>query len=128
MYQIRRLCRWLAILSVTLMASSCAHKPVPHPNQINSFDGYAYDLLQAEQGAINQGKQELSNGALPAKAKEPLNYAIRQYDLAQSAWKSWRDCTLATNCTPEQTQDKVQNLLDALAAAISQFKLASGGK
>ncbi|SRR5216684_2217084 len=130
MPQIRRPRGWLAILFIVLMASGCGlvQKPLPHPNQINPFDGAAYDALQTAQGAINQGKQELHDGTLPAAAKKPLNAAIHDYDLAQSAWKAWRDCVLATSCTPTVTQDKVQNALDALAIALSAFKSVSGVK
>src|SRR5215475_9426063 len=80
----------LLLLLLPLCGCSYIHKNVPvHPGAISSLDSYAYDVLLAEQDAINTARAQYMGGTLSPAAKAPLNAAIDQYNITMSAWKSY---------------------------------------
>jgi hypothetical protein len=112
--------RWLlTLLLIPALGCSYIHKTVSvHPGAISNLDSYAYDLLLAEQDAINEARAQYMGGTLPAIAKTPLNAAIEQYNVAMTAWKSYH--------ASGQGQPALQQALDALIAAVGALERVLG--
>ncbi len=102
----------LLFIAITMtLTTGCAKKTVAvHPGAISNFDSYAYDILLVEQDAINQAKAAYTANSLPPEAKDPLNYAITQYNAAQTAWQAYH--------ANGANQSTVQQAIDALIAAV----------
>jgi len=100
------------LLIVALLG--CAKKVQVHPGAISNLDSYAYDILLVEQDAINTAKAQFQAGQLPPAAKEPINYAIQQYNVTQGAWQAYHagggDAT------------KLQQALNALVGAVGELQ------
>lgn len=109
---------FLFTLSLSL---GCAKKPIAvHPGAISNLDSYGYDILLVEQAAILEAKNQFNAGSLPAAAKEPLNYAIQQYNLTQAAWQSYH--------AGNKDDAKLQQALNALVGAVGQLQQMLGKK
>lgn len=78
------------LLVLCLLFTGCNKTAVPtHPGAISNVDSYAYDVLLVEQDVINTARADYMAGKLPPAAKDLLNAAIAQYNVAQSAWQSY---------------------------------------
>ena len=105
------------LLPLLLLLTGCSyiHKTVPvHPGAISNLDSYAYDVLLAEQDAINTARAQYLGGTLPPGAKAPLNAAIDQYNVTMSAWKSYH--------LSGQGETVLQQALNALVAAVGSLE------
>lgn len=114
---------WLAIVTVLLMfvdGTGCSylHKNAPpvHPGAISNLDSYSYDILLAEQAAINNARAQYMGGSLPASAKGPLNAAIDQYNVTMSAWQSYH--------ANGQGETALQQAINSLIAAVGALEKA----
>lgn len=83
----------LPVLLVMTMLAGCAKHAVqaPIPNQINTFDGWAYRTLFDAQAALNSLRADAEAGKLPASIKPILNQVFVDYNAAQAAYKAWHD-------------------------------------
>lgn len=74
-------------LALTLL-SGCAIKSghINHPNAVSAFDSDAFDTLIGAQAAIEEAK---ANIAAHPDAKPALNEAIRIYNFAEAAEKTY---------------------------------------
>lgn len=95
--------------------------PAVHPGSVSNVDSWAYDILTVEQDAINQARTDFKAGNLPASAKEPLNTAIAQYNVALAAWQSYH-AGLTTDATA------LQNSVNALVGAFGEVQKLIGKK
>lgn len=108
----------LVLLTLTMLG--CQKNAVSHPGAISSFDSWSYDVLLTEQAVINQARADYLAGKLPPQAKEPLNIAIRQFNVAQAGWKAYHE---SGGDAPA-----LQQTLNGLIAAVAQLQKVLGQK
>lgn len=119
----RRFQKQLAVLCLLLTIAALAgcHKKIPvHPGAVSNLDSYSYDILLVEQSTINQAVANFKAGTLPANAKDPLNTAIQQYNVAQGAWQAYHASGGKANATV------LQQAVDALVGAVGQLQQSLG--
>lgn len=106
---------------LAILLAGCAKNLTPsHPNQINAFDGVAYDTLITVQGSLNQAKALAPQ--FP-QFKLELNQAIAAYDSAIAAYKLYHTSAAgAPDMTALQTQ------INALVASVSKLLADLGVK
>lgn len=113
-----RCCWWwgmavvLALIFVAGCASSPSSSPPPAPSRlgaINAFDIRAYDTLLVAQAAIEQAKAQASTKAEVLA----VNAVVASYNLAYSAYESWRAAARAAGGAPPDAAT-----LDAQIAAV----------
>lgn len=110
----------LIVVAAMLLGMGCAKKAVSvHPGAISDYDSYAYDILLVEQSAINEARAQYQAGNLPAAAKDPLNTAITQYNLAEAGWKAYHGTGGDSTA--------LQQAIDALVGAVGILQKALGG-
>jgi cation transport regulator ChaB len=112
------------ILLLALLAGSvgCAKKAVSvHPGAISNLDSYAYDVLLVEQDTINQAKAEFQGGQLPSSAKDPLNYAIKQYNVAHVAWETYHNGANQRAGDASALQQAIEVLVAAVGEVLKQM-------
>jgi hypothetical protein len=97
--------------------------PPPHPNQINAFDGYAYDVLITAQAAVQQVKVE--EAQFP-QFKAQVNQAIAAYNSAQAAYKIYHTVSASNPLTEPQAQADLQAQLTSLMAQIAALEKSFG--
>jgi hypothetical protein len=78
----------LPVLLLMIMFSGCAAKSATHPNQLNSFDGSAYDTLITAQAALESAKAQIN---VYPEAKPILNEAIASYNVALASYKAYHN-------------------------------------
>lgn len=105
----------IIVVCVVLLVTLGCHKQVAvHPGAVSNLDSYTYDVLLVEQDAISTAKTAYLAGNLPPAAKDPLNYAIAQYNTTQAAWQAYHsgggDAT------------KLQQALTSLVAAVGELQ------
>lgn len=102
------------VLAAAFLQAGCAKTLTPsHPNQINQFDGVAYDTLITVQGSLNQAKMLAPQ--FP-QFKTELNQAIAAYNSAIAAYKLYHSAgTGAPDATALQTQ------ITALVGSVSKL-------
>jgi hypothetical protein len=83
----------LLILSLTLVSSSCTKTVVtaPIPNQINSFDAWAWRSLYDAQAALNAFRADVTSGKIDETLtlKMIFNTTADDYNAAQTVYKAW---------------------------------------
>jgi hypothetical protein len=104
----------LVPLLLILAVLGCQKKIAIHPGAISNLDSYTYDVLLVEQDVLQQAKTQYLTDQLPQAAKEPLNYAINQYNVTQVAWQAYHGG--AGDAT------KLQEALSALVAAVGEVQ------
>lgn len=109
----------LLLLCASLVTVGCAKKVAVHPGAVSNLDSYAYDVLLVEQDAISNAKAAFLAGSLPANSKDPLNAAIKQYDITLGAWQGYHG-GLTTDATI------LQNAVDALIGAVAALEQSMG--
>ncbi len=113
-----------ALLLVALLfvgaSTGCVH--VAHPNQINAFDGSAYDTLIATQAALTELRTKMT--AYP-QYKPQFNDLVAAYNLAQSAYKTYH---IAGTANTPQTQAALQTQLTDVVSQLSKLLTATGVK
>lgn len=109
------------ILAMTFFVSGCAIKSgyVNHPNAINTFDSDAYDTLIGAQAAIEEAK---ANIAAHPEAKDSLNAAIKVYNLAEAAEKTYHASQDAASYAD------LQKALPELISAVANLEQLFGKK
>lgn len=120
----------VAIFALLLVLSNigCHKQVTPHPNQLNAFDGQAYDALATAQATLDQAKAEYAAGKLPAASKQLINTAGVSYNACLAAWLTYRDVVQGkTAGDPAQAQQILLNDMNSLAAAILNLKNVIGG-
>lgn len=119
----------LVILVILTMIAGvgCQKNVTPHPNQLSSLDGTAYDSLLVAQAALSQAKADVAAGKIPAAAKPMLNTAIVAYNTARADWLIYRDVAQGFQ-TGDATalSAKLQVDLAALTTAIAQIQKLTG--
>ena len=80
---------------VTLSTTGCAKRAVqaPIPNQLSTFDGWAYRSLFDAQAALNSLRDDVASGKLKVSdsTKATLNQVFVDYNAAQAVYKTWHD-------------------------------------
>ena len=116
----------MALVALVFGATACktvTPAPPPHPNQINAFDGYAYDVLITAQAAVQQVKVE--EAQFP-QFKAQVNQAIAAYNTAQSAYKFYHTVAVSDPLTEPQAQASLQAQLTDLMAQIAALEKSFG--
>ena len=109
----------LALVAILGLATACKTAAYQvHPGSVDAFDSQSYDTLLVAQATIQQAKQQVQAGALPAAAAGPLNHAIQAYDVAETAWQAYH---AAGNGASAQKNAAV-NALAGLAAALGELQ------
>jgi len=79
----------LALLIPFTMGCKTASKPLP-PGALNTFDATSYDALMQAQATLNVLKTDAPSLEAQVPAfKGILNQAIKDYDAAEAAWKTY---------------------------------------
>lgn len=124
----RRIALAIALIAVTL-SIACHKNVVPHPNQINAFDGQTYDTLVSAQGALDEAKVQYRSGKLPPDAKAVINGAGAAYEQARASWQLWRDTVLGLRPgDQQQLEAKLKTELQELSAALSNIRRFTGDR
>jgi predicted lipoprotein len=129
---IRKTRSLIGVLIVLVMIASvgCHTKAaVPHPNQLDAFDGQTYDSLVAAQATLDEAKAQFAAGKLPPTAKPVINSAGAAYEQARTAWQLRRDIMLGVKSgDAESTRLLLLNDMNQLAQAIVSLQKLIGGK
>jgi 5,10-methenyltetrahydromethanopterin hydrogenase len=129
---IRRTRSLVGLFIVLAVVSNVGCHPkaaVPHPNQLNTFDGAAYDRLTEAQAALTEIKTQYAAGKLPTTAKPVINEAGAIYNTAYASWLNYRDILQGkTGGDPEAQKQKMLEDMNKLAQAIVSLRNLIGGK
>ena len=108
---------WSLLLVVAVLSTAaCAAHYKPHPGALNAADSAAYDTLLVAEAAIDQARAENQTRPLSAQAKEALNTLIDSYNVARTAWLTYRGA-VATNIPSDlYFQQLTKNLADLTTA------------
>ena len=118
----------LTVIAV-IFTIGCQKKVTPHPNQLNAFDGQAYDSLVSAQAAIDEAKGQYASGKLPPSSKAIINDAGAVYESARTGWLYWRDVSMGIKSGDvNEAQARLQDDLAQLSAAIAKVVAIKGGK
>jgi hypothetical protein len=118
----------LTVIAV-MFTIDCQKKATPHPNQLNVFDGQAYDSLVSAQAALDEAKGQYASGKLPPSSKTVINDAGAAYESARTGWVYWRDVSMGIKSGDvNEAQTKLQDDLAQLAVAIAKVVAVKGGK
>src|SRR5213593_4705073 len=110
----------LLVVAVLFIGACAAHYKI-HPGALNATDSAAYDTLLIAEAAIDQARAENQTHPLSAGAKDALNILVDSYNVARSAWLTYRGA-IATNTPTEQYfQHLTRNLTD-LTDALNALK------
>ena len=119
-----RKARYLPILLVLVLLAGCAKHAVqaPIPNQINTFDGWAYRTLYDAQAAINSFKADVASGkvAETPTIKAIVNQMITDYNAANMAYQAWHAAGGAGATQP--VTDAINKVNTDIAAAAGGLK------
>jgi hypothetical protein len=117
----RRTAHAVVLVILALALTSCIKPGTPavpaHPNQINVFDGQAYDVLISAQAALTQAKTLAPQ--FP-QYKAELNMAIAAYNAAQAAYKAYHT---AASPTPASQAALQAQLMDVVAQVGNVLKV-----
>lgn len=112
-----------------LFTIGCQKKVTPHPNQLNAFDGQAYDSLVSAQAALEEAKGQYASGKLPPAAKVIINDAGALYESARTGWLYWRDISMGIKSGDvNEAQARLQDDLAQLSTAIAKVAAIKGAK
>lgn len=129
----RRIGAPVLLLMLLVLSFGCAKKVTPHPNQINSFDGQAYDALTYAQAALDEAKAQYQKGSLPPGSKDIINAAGAAYETARTSWSTWRDIAQGlkagdATASQAQLQTDIAQMTAAIAKVVQLITSAKGGK
>lgn len=118
--------RWktpLILVAAALLSAACHHTGAqpPHPNQINAFDGAAYDTLITVQAALEEAKTHI---AQYPQLKSQLNQAITSYNETMAAYKIYHS---AASSDPDK-QAAIQADIQTLIAGVADLQRSFGVK
>ena len=123
---IRSLCVFALLFAVGLTVGckgNVTPTPPSHPNQLNAFDGHAYDVLITAQAALQQVKVEAKK--FP-QFKPRVNQAIAAYNTAMTAYKLYHTVAASNPLTEPQAQSDLANQLTDLMAQIAALEKSFG--
>lgn len=101
-----------------LLLQSCAMVPL-HPGAVSKLDSQSFDVLLIAQAVIDQGRAELAAGSLPEGLRPGLMRLIDAYNIARSAWLTYRNAVKAGTAVNEQT---MKSAMETLSAALNAFQ------
>lgn len=107
----------LAVAAALAISVGCKTQP-SHPNQLNSFDGGAYDALTVSHGALVSLRASLA-GKYP-QYYTVFNQAAASYATAFNAYALYR--TAATSPNQAQVMEAVENLTVSIVALEDAFE------
>lgn len=108
----------MAALLVFLLAACATTNTTPaHPNQINAFDGAAYDTLITVQASLNQAKTLI--GSYP-QYKTDLNIALLAYNEAIAVYEVYH-VSVATAQTTAALQAQLAALVTQTSALLKNL-------
>lgn len=109
--------RILPILLFLIGSWSCGAVRVPvaiHPGAVNTFDSNSYDILLAEQAAINAAKLQIGNYP---NLKPILNRVIDEYETTMKAYKLYHtSATLGNVADPTLLQREILDLVQSVTS------------
>jgi hypothetical protein len=111
----------VALLLCVSVMLGCAAKSATHPNQLNAFDGQAYDILTMAQASLNEAQHQFQSGALPQSSKPVYAVAAAAYNNAQATWKTYRAVLQGTQSgdlgnVSAQLSSELRTLQDSITA------------
>ena len=111
----------LLLVLAVLSTAACAAHYKPHPGALNVTDSAAYDTLLVAEAAIDQARTENQTSPLSAQAKNALNTLIDSYNVARTAWLTYRGA-VATNTPSDQYFQQLTKNLTELTNALEALK------
>ncbi len=85
------------LLVVALLLAGCQKQLVPaHPNQISTFDGWAYDSLVIARQSLSTASDMVKADPALAKFKPQVNIALQSYNTASAAYQVYHQAGSAT--------------------------------
>ena len=115
------------LFAALLFVNACPkNTSIPHPGAVSSFDSQSYDALLVAQEVINQAKDSLAAGKLPAGAKPVINRAIESYNVARGAWLTYRAAAGAGATDAATATANLQKALADLTAAVAAIPKLEG--
>ena len=115
------LCAFLVAVMVSCATTNTAPTVPAHPNQINAFDGAAYDTLITVQASINQAKTLIVT--FP-QFKADLNAVISGYNAAQAAYKIYHTTGAGGVVDTTTLQTQLTALVTQVAALLKNLGVA----
>ncbi len=110
----------LLVVAVLFIGACAAHYKI-HPGALNATDSAAYDTLLIAEAAIDQARAENQTHPLSAGAKDALNILVDSYNVARTAWLTYRGA-IATNTPSEQYFQQLTRNLTDLTDALNALK------
>ena len=111
----------LLLVLAVLSTAACAAHYKPHPGALNVADSAAYDTLLVAEAAIDQARTDNQTSPLSAQAKEELNTLIDSYNVARTAWLTYRGAVATNTPSDQYFQQLTKNLMD-LTNALEALK------
>ena len=110
----------LLVVAVLSIGACAAHYKI-HPGALNATDSAAYDTLLIAEAAIDQARAENQTHPLSAGTKDALNILVDSYNVARTAWLTYRGA-IATNTPSEQYFQQLTRNLTDLTDALNALK------
>ena len=107
-----------AILLAVLLLASCAAMPL-RQGAVNRADDSAYSVLLITQAVIDQVRAEIAAGSLPEGLRPGLMRLIDSYNIARSAWLTYRNAVKA-GTSPSATA--INAAVSGLSTALDAFQ------
>ena len=118
----KRFAAFVCLIALVGLAGCATTSTVPsHPNQINAFDGAAYDTLITVQASINQAKTLIVT--FP-QFKADLNAVISGYNAAQAAYKVYHTTGAGGIVDTTTLQTQLTALVTQVAALLKNLGVA----
>jgi hypothetical protein len=102
----------LLLVLAVLSTAACAAHYKPHPGALNATDSVAYDTLLVAEAAIDQARVDNQTNPLPAQVKDALNTLIDSYNVARTAWLTYRGAVATNTPSDQYFQQLTKNLAD----------------
>lgn len=128
------------VLAIAIVLSGCATTnktasppaPLRHPNEVNAFDGQAYDDLIVAEDVINSTKKDLETNQYPPSIvpniKLGLNAAITAYNELDKAYQPYHTSAAAGDPKAASLEAGVTAALVNLKPALAALASAKAGK
>ncbi|HEY2380815.1 MAG TPA: hypothetical protein VGK48_06480 [Terriglobia bacterium] len=110
----------LLLLPIVFATSACGAHYQVHPGALNQADSVAYDTLLVAEASIQQAEADYQSGQVSPEAKDQINNLVRLYNVARTAWITYREAAAANAPADSYFQQLNQNLID-LTNAIKDF-------
>lgn len=111
------------LLAICIIGCHPASAPTPPlaPGALNSFDQTSYTALMTAQASLNSLKASVQGNSSLSSLTVPLNQAIADYDIAQTAWELYHaSATTANEAVVTTALTKVQTDVTNLNSAVSK--------